>query len=63
MKKTKPYRPSMPDKSAPKPREEERMDFSPEGISKRSSATTEVLNEMLERERRAYNLRYWGINE
>jgi hypothetical protein len=39
------------------------IDLSPEGINNRSSAKTEVLNEMLERERLAYSLRYWGINE
>jgi len=39
------------------------IDLSPEGINNRSSAKTEVLNEMLERERLTYSLRYWGINE
>jgi len=63
MKKTKPDQPSALEKSYPKPTEEESVDFSPEAISNRSLAKTEILNEMLERERKAYNLRYWGINE
>jgi len=39
------------------------VSLSPEGIRDRTSAKTEVLNEMLERENRSYHLRHWGINE
>lgn len=63
MKKTKPYRPSSPEKAGQKLTEKESAEYSFEAISNRSLAKTEVLNEMLERERKAYNLRYWGINE
>jgi len=62
MKKTKPNRSGASEEKLPK-RAEESVDLSAEAISNRSSAKTEVLNEMLERERKAYNLRYWGINE
>ena len=63
MKKTKPNRSGASEDTRPKPKAEEFVDLSAEAISNRSSAKTEVLNEMLERERKAYNLRYWGINE
>jgi hypothetical protein len=63
MKATKPNRPRSSEDAPPEHLEEETMDLSPEAISDRSTAKTEVLNEMLERERKAYSLRYWGINE
>jgi hypothetical protein len=63
MKKTKPNRSGVSEDTRSKPEAEESVDLSAEAISNRSSAKTEVLNEMLERERKAYNLRYWGINE
>ena len=63
MKKTKPNRSGASEDTRPEQKTEESVDLSAEAISNRSSAKTEVLNEMLERERKAYNLRYWGINE
>ena len=63
MKKTKPDQPSGSEKKPPEKATTGNIDLSPEDIDNRSSAKTEVLNEMLERERQAYNLRYWGINE
>lgn len=63
MKKTKPAQPNASEKNPPKTVDPSTIDLSPEDIDNRSSAKTEVLNEMLERERQAYNLRYWGINE
>lgn len=63
MKKTKPDQPRGSEKKTPEKATTGNIDLSPEDIDNRSSAKTEVLNEMLERERQAYNLRYWGINE
>jgi hypothetical protein len=42
---------------------DEGLSLSPERIRDGTSAKTEVLNEMLEREHRSYHLRHWGINE
>ena len=42
---------------------DEGVSLSPERIRDGTSAKTEVLNEMLEREHRSYHLRHWGINE
>jgi hypothetical protein len=41
----------------------ELLSLSAQEIMDRASATTQVLNEMLEREDRARDLRHWGINE
>ena len=42
---------------------DESVSLSPERIRDGTSAKTELLNEMLERENRSYHLRHWGINE
>lgn len=42
---------------------DEGVSLSPERIRDGTSAKTELLNEMLEREHRSYHLRHWGINE
>ena len=54
-------RKSTPREETKKP--DEGMSLSPERIRDGTSAKTELLNEMLEREHRSYHLRHWGINE
>ena len=63
MKKTKPNEPAVSARTRPEPVVEESVSFSPEAISNRSSAETKVLKEMLDRDKKSYELRYWGINE
>jgi len=62
MKTTKQsHRRSTPREGAKKT--DESISLSPERIRDGTSAKTELLNEMLERETRSYHLRHWGINE
>ena len=52
-----------PREASKREEESESLSLSPERLRDRTEAKTELLNEMLERETRNYNLRYWGINE
>ena len=52
---------STPREDTKKP--DDSISLSPERIRDGTSAKTELLNEMLERENRSYHLRHWGINE
>jgi hypothetical protein len=52
---------SSPREDTKKP--DDSISLSPERIRDGTSAKTELLNEMLERENRSYYLRHWGINE
>ena len=41
----------------------ESLKLAPDQLDKRASATTEVLTAILDRDKRAYSFRHWGINE
>ncbi len=60
MKKTKPNEPAVSARTRPEPVIEESVSFSPEAISNRSSAETKVLKEMLDRDKKSYELRVLG---
>lgn len=63
MKTTKANRRMPPREASKRAEESESLSLSPERLRDRTEAKTQLLNEMLERESRNYNLRYWGINE
>ena len=63
MKTTKANRRMAPREASKREEESESLSLSPERLRDRTETKTELLNEMLERETRNYNLRYWGINE
>ncbi len=41
----------------------ESLKLSPERVTGEASATTQIVNEVLEQEENRYYVRHWGINE
>ncbi len=49
--------------SPTKDRREPQRGLSPEELKARASTSTKVMTEILDRDKRTYSFRHWGINE